>query len=308
VAGTTYGVMDIVDKRVATDSNLALGYEFCVINGALACQLDQAPLNTEYTFGPAGPDMRDGKFHHVAMSVMRNSTTGGKLYVDGNNVLTFDPTSEAGDLSNNMPLHIGYHPTAGFNGHFTGAIDEISLYKRALSPDEIQTIYLVGEGGKCSPVPPTITAQPTNQTTLTGANPTFNVAASSPLPMSYQWTFNKTNLVSATNNTLTLNGVTTNQAGSYFVTITNQVGSVVSSNAILSVYPSAVSFLNGASFATGNQLQFTVVGVPGFSYAVQASTNLNNWVWLITNTAPFNFADTNKPRLQQQFYRTVYLP
>jgi hypothetical protein len=191
---------------------------------------------------------------------------------------------------------------------FIGDIDEISLYNRALAAGEIQAIYSAGSWGKCLPIPPAITSQPTNKTVLIGGIATFNVTAVSTLPMVYQWMFNKIFLAGATNAALTLPGVATNQAGAYAVIIANQTGYVTSSNAILSVYPSAVSLLNGASITAGNQLQFTVVGVPGFSYAVQTSTNLINWAWLITNTAPFNFDDTNNPGVQQRFYRTVYLP
>jgi len=155
---------------------------------------------------------------------------------------------------------------------------------------------------------PIITTQPTNKTVVAGGMAAFSVTASSLWPMSYQWTFNNTNLTGATNAILTLTGVATNQAGVYAVAITNQADGVISSNAVLSVYPSAVSFLNAASLTTGNHLQFTVAGVPGFNYAVQTSSNLINWVWLVTNAAPFNFTDTNNPGFQQQFYRTVYLP
>jgi hypothetical protein len=51
-----------------------------------------------------------------------------------------------------------------------------------------------------------------------------------------------------------------------------------------------------------------VAGVPGFNYAVQASTNLIDWVSLITNTSPFTFVDTNSTNSPQQFYRTFYVP
>jgi hypothetical protein len=40
-----------------------------------------------------------------------------------------------------------------------GALDEISLYRRALMPDEIQAVYNAGVSGKCL-IPPTITLQP----------------------------------------------------------------------------------------------------------------------------------------------------
>ena len=58
----------------------------------------------------------------------------------------------------------------------------------------------------------------------------------------------------------------------------------------------------------GNQIQFDVAGVSGFNYAVQASTNMIDWVPLCTNTPPFTFTDTNAAGFQQRFYRSVYLP
>jgi hypothetical protein len=66
--------------------------------------------------------------------------------------------------------------------------------------------------------------------------------------------------------------------------------------------------LNGCSFSCVNGLEFQVAGVPGFNYAVQESTNLIDWVSLITNTSPFIFMDTNAASFPQQFYRTLYVP
>jgi hypothetical protein len=57
-----------------------------------------------------------------------------------------------------------------------------------------------------------------------------------------------------------------------------------------------------------NNFSFTVAGVPGYNYAVQASTNLIDWVSLLTNTSPFTFTDTNTASFQQQFYRSIYTP
>jgi hypothetical protein len=127
-------------------------------------------------------------------------------------------------------------------------------------------------------------------------------------PLSYQWQFGGTNIVNATNVSLALANVTTNQTGAYSVTVANWAGSVTSSNAILSVYESAASAVNVISIASGNQIQFNITGVPGFNYAVQASTNLVDWQTLITNGSPFSFTDTNAADIPQQFYRTLYVP
>jgi hypothetical protein len=57
-----------------------------------------------------------------------------------------------------------------------------------------------------------------------------------------------------------------------------------------------------------NNFSFTVAGVPGYNDAVQASTNLMDWVSLLTNTSPFTFTDTNTASFPQQFYRSIYTP
>src|ERR1039458_8013562 len=83
---------------------------------------------------------------------------------------------------------------------------------------------------------PAITSQPTNQTVTVAGTATFSVTATGTTPLSYQWFFNQTNLLTAaTNATLTLANVQLTNAGSYFVQVTNLYGSAASSNAILAV-------------------------------------------------------------------------
>jgi len=121
-------------------------------------------------------------------------------------------------------------------------MDEPSLYSRALTATEIQGIFNSGSVGKCSSVdyPPVITTQPTNQTVAVGDIATFSVTAGGTAPLSYQWSFNTTNIVGATNATLTLTDVQLAQGGNYTALVTNIYGAAVSSNAVLSVFVSAI--------------------------------------------------------------------
>jgi hypothetical protein len=153
-SATAFGVMSIVEKRRATDIIGAIGYSLYLDSGRLSCQLSPAPGDTHYNFTSPGPNLQDGVFHHVAMSVQRNSANGGRLYVDGQLVHTFDPTIAVGDLSNTEPLRIGNHPDPSLDCFFKGIIDESSIYSRALSATEIQGIYNAGGAGKCVPIPP----------------------------------------------------------------------------------------------------------------------------------------------------------
>lgn len=133
------GIMTVVSKRVAPDTITQLGYELYLRDGRLSFQLaDKLEPYSWHNFESAGPDLRDGQFHHVAVTVNRLSSTGGTLYVDGKAVMTFDPTACPGDLSNAGPLRIGNHPVNGLPCFFNGIIDEVSIYNRVLSASEIQ--------------------------------------------------------------------------------------------------------------------------------------------------------------------------
>ncbi|HZR17008.1 MAG TPA: choice-of-anchor Q domain-containing protein [Verrucomicrobiae bacterium] len=76
---------------------------------------------------------------------------------------------------------------------------------------------------------------PLYQTVNTGSNVTLAVSATGSLPLSWQWNFNGSVVSGATSSTLALPGVTTNQAGTYSIVITNAFGSVTSEVAILTV-------------------------------------------------------------------------
>ncbi len=143
-------VLPIVDKRylpAGVNAPQSTGYMLFLFNGALACQLGDG---TFFNYIGAGPDLRDGAFHHVAVTVDRDSPTGGNLYVDGAVVRIFNPTNRQGDLSNGQSLLIGRH--SGDPGvSFVGLIDEVEFFDRALSASEVQAIRAAGLAGKCKP-------------------------------------------------------------------------------------------------------------------------------------------------------------
>jgi subtilisin-like proprotein convertase family protein len=152
VANTDFGVMDIVDKRITPNNSTtsSQGYELYLGNGRLAFEISDNVSVPYLIVGLIGNDLRDGLWHHVGVTVQRTSATGGHLYVDGRNILTFDPTSKQGDLTTQAPFLIGLHPSyPSVNANFAGTIDEPSLYNRALTAAEMQAIFAVGSAGKC---------------------------------------------------------------------------------------------------------------------------------------------------------------
>lgn len=70
--------------------------------------------------------------------------------------------------------------------------------------------------------------------------------------------------------------------------------------------PSPAASLGSAGSTSGG-FSFTVSGVPGYTYVIQASTDLVNWTPVHTNIAPFTFTDASSHGFGRRFYRSVYL-
>src|SRR5262249_61497427 len=83
-------------------------------------------------------------------------------------------------------------------------------------------------------VPPQITSQPQGLAVTNGAAATFSVGALG-TNLRYQWRKDGTALTGATNAVLTITNVQPANEGAYTVVLTNEVGSVTSSPAALSV-------------------------------------------------------------------------
>ena len=156
---STRGVNTIMDKRVdnrSTEGSIK-GYHFFLAfsSGLLGVHM----ADGGFTNFISSASVNDGAFHHVAVAIDRDSPTGGKLYVDGTAVLTFNPTSRPGSLDNNADFLIGGHISIP-EFVFDGEIDELELYNVALSASEIQAIFNAGSAGKCKVIEVDIDIKP----------------------------------------------------------------------------------------------------------------------------------------------------
>ncbi|MCL5028104.1 MAG: SpaA isopeptide-forming pilin-related protein [Bacteroidetes bacterium] len=152
----TVGVRVILDKRTEVPDLFTAykGYSIFLNDGKLSLQLaDGTPLNS-YTNYASPVLVGDGKWHHIAITVNRNNVHGMLFYLDGVPTQFGDPTQHQGSLSNANSLRIGSNSfTDIFTGigTFKGILDEIELFKRVLTPQEVQAIYNAGSAGKCKP-------------------------------------------------------------------------------------------------------------------------------------------------------------
>lgn len=146
----TTGVMVIVDKR--SDSPIK-GYSFFVLQGKLGLQLADGSGTqfSNFLSNPTVPNLYNGKWHHLAVTVDRLLPTGILWYHNGAVIgPSGNPTGRQASLVNTSPLRIGTRTAASpLTGWFAGDIDELEIFNRALTPAEVSSIYAAGSSGKC---------------------------------------------------------------------------------------------------------------------------------------------------------------
>ena len=86
------------------------------------------------------------RWYHLAVTRAGNLYT---IYIDG--ISSGTATNAAAIADAAAPLTIGQAENLG---HVRGSLDEVTLYGRALSPAELQSIVAAGAGGKCKSVFP----------------------------------------------------------------------------------------------------------------------------------------------------------
>src|SRR3989339_2049254 len=94
---------------------------------------------TNYIQNP--DDITDNAWHHLAFTYNGSYQA---LYVDGNEV---DSDSNSGTLDDRSGKLLTIGRTAGGSGYFNGKIDEVRIYERALSTDEISELYSGNQTG-----------------------------------------------------------------------------------------------------------------------------------------------------------------
>lgn len=87
-------------------------------------------------------------FQHVALTYDKASGIG-TLYLNGAVVASANLGSFTPQTS--YPLYVGQRPSDSSVALYSGLMDELSVYARALSQAEIQGIYTAGASGKCLP-------------------------------------------------------------------------------------------------------------------------------------------------------------
>ena len=143
-----------------SDSVSKLGVHFYVASsspGSLFANV--VDINgSSHSFSTPSGLLSTGQWQHVGLTYSRTSGVA-RLFLNGTSVVqqamgTFQPETRT-------DLQVGRRVLGGNAYRYRGGLDELSLYNRALTGDEINAIYLAGSAGKCAPVtnPPPVAPQ-----------------------------------------------------------------------------------------------------------------------------------------------------
>ena len=125
---------------------------------------------------------------------------------------------------------------------------------------------------------PMLYSEPADLTVTAGQSALFTVRAAGIKPMSFQWWFNGTNLLSSIGPSLALTNLTAADAGGYSVVVTDSMGVCTSRTALLNVTLSDSSPHLSVGWGThSNTLSFSVGGDVGRYYRIETSSNLVQW-------------------------------
>jgi predicted outer membrane repeat protein len=163
----------------------------------------------------------------------------------------------------------------------------------------------IGTRPWCFCEPPIIASQPSPVSSCLGQTATFSVVASGSSSLAYQWWFNETPILGATESALVLTNLTESNAGMYWVTVTDDCGPTASLRVPLTIFEACVDICMYAGLR--------ISGLSGKTYELRYTTDLNNtnfstWAFLATNSTPWFYVDTNSCGSPKRYYGVKLLP
>lgn len=203
--------------------------------------------------GIVGPQLADRtNWHHVTATFDRAGL--GKIYVDGQLANSTSIAPDAGKPIGNMDtddaglvFNIGQDGGGNYTDNGSSGldalIDDMGIWKRVLTPQEVLALYTAGLENKdlstavvaAGTVAPSITQEPSPSTIEEGLVANFSVTATGTAPFTYQWYKNGGIVSGASSASLAINRVQMSDAGTYTVVIANSAGSVTSAPVALTV-------------------------------------------------------------------------
>lgn len=138
-------VQVLVEKRQAAP--LLRGWSFYTYKGGLGMQIASSP-NNGWNFNSTA-QIPLNQWVMIAVVVHRRASRV-EFYHNGAlvRINVIGAVAKSANVNTNTAMKLGVR-TIGNSGYFTGLMDEVELFDRALTPQEIASIYNAGATGKC---------------------------------------------------------------------------------------------------------------------------------------------------------------
>ena len=255
--------------------------------------------------------------------VLGPATNIGAFYLATNSSLATYPISLF-SFSSTVTTILTNTAFLGSNGghYFNGAIDEVAIFNKSLTPNQLSGLVAAALTG----VPSVVLTSPASGSSFNGAS---NIILTASVATNGNNTIEKVQFYN-TNASLLGEVIaspysypwTGMQAGNYSIFARAKYdgsGSVDSAAVSLTVTNSSTSpgtgTVTGLVNAGSNPVAISFSGTPGHIFSVQRSTNLLSWATILTTNAPAsglfictdNFSDLNGPP-PFAFYRLGWLP
>ncbi|MHC4068842.1 MAG: LamG domain-containing protein [Planctomycetota bacterium] len=120
------------------------GYDMYIFSGYVRAHiLNSWPSNAICETGTLYP-ISDSIWHHIVITYDGSSSSNGlKIYVDGmEEITTVNVDSLSSTIQNSVSFKIAARGGTRITHHLGGTIDDVRIYDRALSAEEIQWLYL----------------------------------------------------------------------------------------------------------------------------------------------------------------------
>jgi len=145
---STAGRRVIVSKMSQVPGGGGAGYEFYLDNGVMCLDLRTPAGMVTFNSGAVGVVPLDNNWHFLAVTVQRGFPNTARFYRDG--VLVNSVVGVlAGSVANGASLFVGSRTFPGPGNFFQGYLDEVEIFRRVLTPLEVNQLWQAGRSGKC---------------------------------------------------------------------------------------------------------------------------------------------------------------
>ncbi|HTV39610.1 MAG TPA: LamG-like jellyroll fold domain-containing protein [Candidatus Sulfotelmatobacter sp.] len=173
---------------------------------------------------------------HWYYLVITYDGTNFSFYVNGQLVRTQSDPGYLSQTAAGTSNALGIGERGDDSQFFSGYLDDFAYYTNTLTPAQILNDYEVGSNALSAlSVPPSIAQNVVSTTAYAGTTAEFSVNAAGTAPLKYQWYEGSSPISGATNDTLSFICTPAENGDTYYVIVSNAIGSVTSSTGTLTV-------------------------------------------------------------------------